>query len=357
MLNGGKFLKNHTNHNNNDIYTTTDLLEKKYPDHDFKWHNNHSGTKVTGLCPIHGDRHSSLSVHIWHNIPYYNCFACDFKGNLYDLTGKQRKFTPEEKERYEKQIKAAELAEQFKQNLIDSNGIAKRYLRKRFGVNNEIITKLISATGNIGLIPKGYKAPNDFGLLEYTAKSSEQLVFIYTNPSGLITQFHLRCPETKEFRTFKITDSGVLNANYIINPLAQSPIIWIVEGEFDALTPLANMIDGKENTAENIIAIGSTNNLNAKFISYIIRHDRIPVIAMDWDRAGRQAIIGLIDDAKRAKIDLNKIWTVPKSPGYNVKDFDELFAGRQFDELKYIEKGVTPIFFISSKASSVQVTL
>lgn len=306
-------------------------LHDKYPKHKFKWkiHNN----VALGLCPEHDDiQHPSFEIFKGKNGFRYYCFACNFSGNINNIKCIPR--TADEIKRFEINKLAEHYATVFNKLLTDNtNGY--KYLQERIGNNpDNIISKF-----QIGYIPKNYKCcdtpldiletKNNLTLSEkITLYSSyyDCIVFIYRNTNNEITQFNLRQPFSHNFVSIKILDNGVFNSIDIIK-YGNSPIVWIVEGEFDVLTTEIAL----QQYHENIIGIGSTSNLSLGLIKFILDCNKIPVISLDYDNAGKAAINKLVLNGNN----MDNVY-MASITGYEAKDFDELFEDKQIDEVKHI---------------------
>lgn len=316
------------------IDTIKQLLQKKYPDHDFRWRDRAIGGAM-GLCPEHDDRKPSLSVSYGqNNQPYFHCFGCGFSGNHNTLTGKHKWV---DNKKWQEIIKtnerALELANQFKKNLLsDTNKKgAKAYLKFRTGAGNETINKVIERFP-IGLVKKGFRSQTDMlfeKTLEKLCRFNDQLVFVYDDGYEHITKFHLRKPFSKNFLTIKLLDGGMFNFHKIKKSSANA--VFIVEGEFDAITAAI----ASNSNLYTFTATGASTNLRKNEIDYILMLNKVPFLALDWDNAGLEAELKFAEQSKKKE----QIYVV-KKPGYDAKDIDELLRDKQKDEVEHIFKSL-----------------
>ncbi len=312
-------------------------LEKKYPDHNFAWRRqSYFGQHTQGLCPEHDDRSPSLSVSLGkdNGRAFFYCFACGFTGTLKTLSGDvtKDKDNPEIKRQLTQNKRAIELAKSFKDQLFAKKDTAamtaRGYLKERIDTAN--IGKFIKSKP-IGLLKKGFKSSSDFDFekkLENIAKYSDYIVFVYDDSYGHVTKLHMRKPFSKDFMTVKVTDdNGAFCFHEITQQEKETPeseLIFVAEGEFDALALAANGMSA--------IALGSTSNYKESIVKRIAAHNRIPVLAPDWDEAGQKTAENLL----QTKIDKKKTYIVCKQTGYEAKDFDELLKDKREDEINLI---------------------
>ncbi|WP_022671315.1 hypothetical protein [Hippea alviniae] len=197
---------------------------------------------------------------------------------------------------------------------------------------------------NIKKLPIGILSSDILKKLQLAEKfepfaNTEKIIFAYYDIYGNITHFHIRDPlaKTKQerFKTLKVKEKaeGIFNVRTLLEH--PDPFVFIVEGEFDVITPVL-----VSDFAIPVIATGSVSSIKAKTIKSILEQDKIPILVPDWDCAGgntlQELILEIQEDLK------NKIYIVPEPPYKEdedrnaITDFDELFRFKQEDEARKI---------------------
>lgn len=319
------------------ISSLREILEKNYPNHNFKWRGNDS--RLIGLCPEHEDHNASFNIFEYNGKPYYKCFSCDFKGSIYDFTNSE--LTPEQKEIYINNKKTQTLlADWFKESkdyLFNGDTVesvfARKYLTETRFLDLEKIKKC-----DIGLVKSSYNYSEIDNLLENSTSGkthnisnySGYLVFAHTDITGNICLLKFRSPDNnKDFRTAKIKgfdkNPSAFNLQLIgkadkgIYPI--TPYIYITEGEFNSLTYIS------QTNNYNILSAGSKDNIRRELIQTILQLKYKPIIALDQDAAGQNRLKKLYHEIKNQK---QIIYCK-----HEEKDFDDLFKNKTEDGVNY----------------------
>ena len=247
-----------------------------------------SGTRFLGLCPFHGEKTPSFSVHSGQQ--FFHCFGCGESGDVFTfvmkyygldfpdaiklLAGKYNIELPERRRSPEEELRAKKKEQLFAVNekaasiysgyLLESTGAkaAKAYLQKR-GVTEDILTRF-----RIGYAPavevEGWnylggrfsgaesKAATEAGLLVARENGGtydrfrDRIVFPIADISGRICGFGGRIVGEGQPKYLNSPESPVFNkSNLLLGLYQQKEDIRrnneavLVEGNFDLISLVA----------------------------------------------------------------------------------------------------------------------
>lgn len=289
-----------------------------------------SGVRFLGLCPFHGEKTPSFSVHGGQQ--FYHCFGCGESGDVFSFVMKQqgldfpeavrllaekyhielpqRRRSKEDEERLKKRELLFKVngmaADYFSTYLKESDGAAaaREYLAKR-GVSHEIQNKF-----SIGYAPdvdqvgwnflgskfKGadHKAALEVGLL--VAKETggsydrfrDRIVFPIYNISGQVCGFGGRIVGEGQPKYLNSPESAVFNKSQSLLGLYQQKEqirklnrAIFVEGNFDLISLVAN-------GCENVVAPLGTA-LTREQLRLVKRFTEEVTLFFDGDEAGGKA--------------------------------------------------------------------
>ena len=332
------------------------LFEKEYPKHDFDWKIVNNG--FTGLCPEHDDHNSSFGIFEKDGKVYSNCLAChfDFYSKFKDKLGSA------ENNIFQK------IYDYLKTEITKTDSIpAYEYLNSRLPffsnnfykeIYNSIFQKFDIAYLNKTIFDRlsisSAEEPDfndiilknkNFGNIKtkMNLDLSGYLLFFYRNVFGNIRQIKFRrIHDGSHFRskhdseTFRIINPPdkkdeilFFNLNNIHTEIIKE--IIVVEGEFDALTPvLSTNID--ENHI-NIVSVSGTSGFSNKYAGALLSKykDAVVTFAPDNDDAGIKAIKSLSP---------NKRLMVLQYDNDEYKDLDELtvkYGYKKINELLRVD--------------------
>jgi DNA primase len=289
-----------------------------------------SGVRFLGLCPFHGEKTPSFSVHGGQQ--FFHCFGCGESGDVFSFVMKQqgldfpealrllaekyhielpqRRRSKEDEERQKKReriFKVNELAAGFfSKYLKESDGaaVAREYLAKR-GVSHEIQKKFcigyapdVDTVGwnFLGSKFKGadHKVAVEAGLL--VAKETggsydrfrDRIVFPIYNISGQICGFGGRIVGEGQPKYLNSPESAVFNKSQCLLGLYQQKEqvrklnrAIFVEGNFDLISLVAN-------GCENVVAPLGTA-LTREQLRMVKRFTEEVTLLFDGDEAGVKA--------------------------------------------------------------------
>jgi DNA primase len=291
-----------------------------------------SGVRFLGLCPFHGEKTPSFSVHAGQQ--FFHCFGCgesgdvfsfmmkyhnlDFPGALKELAGRYNIELPERRRSKEEialgkkrdllfgvNKKCAQIYSQYLQNAKGAE-VARRYLQER-GVSSEI-----SNTFSLGYAPavetEGWNYLSgkfnreevavavEAGLLAQKTNGGtydrfrDRIVFPLFDISGRICGFggrivgdgqpkYLNSPESIVFNKSKI----LLGLYQIKDSIRQKKRAILVEGNFDLISLVANGCD-------NVVAPLGTA-LTREQLRLLKRFTTEITLLFDGDKAGEKAAV------------------------------------------------------------------
>lgn len=289
-----------------------------------------SGVRFLGLCPFHGEKTPSFSVHGGQQ--FFHCFGCGESGDVFSFVMKQqgldfpeamrllaekyhialpqRRRSKEDEERLKKREQLFKINEMaagyFSKYLKESGGAAaaREYLAKR-GVSHEIQDKFCigyapdvdTAGWNfLGSKFKGaeHKAAVEVGLL--VAKETggsydrfrDRVVFPIYNISGQICGFGGRIVGEGQPKYLNSPESAVFNKSHCLLGLYQQKEqvrklnrAIFVEGNFDLISLVAN-------GCENVVAPLGTA-LTREQLRLVKRFTEEVTLLFDGDDAGGKA--------------------------------------------------------------------
>jgi DNA primase len=293
-------------------------------------HLKRSGVRFLGLCPFHGEKTPSFSVHGGQQ--FFHCFGCGESGDVFSFVMKQqnldfpeavrflaeryhielpqRRRSKEDEEREKKRDQLfsinARAAEYFKTYLKESPGAgaARDYLLKR-GVSYEIQEKF-----GIGYAPDVEKAGWNFlgskfkgeqqrlavdaGLLVVKEAGGtydrfrDRVVFPIYNISGQVCGFGGRIIGEGQPKYLNSPESPVFNKSQSLlglyqqkDHIRQSNRAIFVEGNFDLISLVAN-------GCENVVAPLGTA-LTREQLRMVKRFTEEVTLLFDGDEAGSKA--------------------------------------------------------------------
>ncbi len=291
-----------------------------------------SGTRFLGLCPFHGEKTPSFSVHSGQQ--FFHCFGCGESGDVFTfvmkyygldfpdaiklLAGKYHIELPERRRSQEEQLRAQKKEQLFAVNekaasiysryLRESTGAraARAYLQKR-GVTDDILTRF-----RIGYAPatevEGWnflggrvpgaesKAAIEAGLLVERENGGtydrfrDRIVFPIADISGRICGFGGRIVGEGQPKYLNSPESPVFNKSNLLLGLYQQKedirrnnVAVLVEGNFDLISLVAA-------GCTNVVAPLGTA-LTREQLRLIKRFAERVTLLFDGDVAGIQAAV------------------------------------------------------------------
>ena len=316
-----------------------EILEKKYPNHTFDWQLK--AGRFWALCPNpqHNDTHpANFNVYQgedgkWH----WKCFVCGISGP------KKSDLDPIEGD-------IDILKNDLRRQIRERRDLGFDYLAGRLDyITEERTQKLLFNVFEVGYHFYEPKFASDFSRvfkdsvpkspILWERSNHEWLVFPYRNlHDGTIDRLKFRniwvekgtpewdavgqktiIIEREDEKENKKKGNAIPVFGYE-NLHAKSPLLFLVEGEFDAITTTI-----ASNGLYAAVALGGTGNFKKETIEQIAKKakGKAIIILPDWDAAGREALYGLIDDLNDEFLENNKLFTILKPPAENVKDIDE----------------------------------
>ena len=329
-----------------DVQKVIEILEKKYPNHVFEWQEK--AGRLWALCPNpqHNDTHpTNFNVYQgedgkWH----WKCFVCGISGP------KKSDLDPIEGD-------IDILKNDLRRQIRERKGLGFKYLAERLDyLEEEQTQKLLFNVFEIGYHFYDPKFASDFSRIFKNSVSKvpvlwersnyEWLVFPYRDlHSGVIDRLKFRNDtagqkvvriERVEKKEKKKKRNAIPVFGYE-NLHAQSPLLFLVEGEFDAIT-LTIASAG----LYPAIALGGTGNFKKEVVEQIVKKakGKAIVVLPDWDTAGREALYSLIGALNNKFLENNKLFTILKPPTENVKDIDEYLR----DKYDYADDAMVDLF-------------
>lgn len=311
---------------NNSLLSLKSSIEKLYPKHEFEWKESQSG--ITGLCPMHDDKHRSFSLFISNTgKPMYKCFGCG--GTIANIKGTgEPSFTINDLKEIEHSNllnpKYATALDYIKDRVMLRQNGNVTDLFKIEQVRNELVPAFIKATPTLKILSQEIadyfikKFPNHKNISKIKTLNNYigWIAFFYNDANGNITQVKVRQPHTKKIFTITLQDNSNPSAFLMptINKRPDRHIVYVVEGEFDAIVPEVLLMS--ENT--HFVASGTISKI-IEISNYIDKMGFITILSPDNDQAGNK--IKSLDSLK----------TIHSTIGlteYNeeYKDFGELFC-------------------------------
>ncbi len=322
-----------------DAQKVIEILEKKYPNHTFEWQEK--AGRFWALCPNpqHNDTHpTNFNVYQgedgkWH----WKCFVCGISGP------KKSDLDPIEGD-------IDILKNDLRQQIRERRDLGFDYLAKRLDyITEEQTQKFLFDIFEIGYHFFEPKFAGDFSRtfkdsvpkspILWERSNHEWLVFPYRNlHDGTIDRLKFRniwiqkgTPEwdTVGQKTVRIErwekkeKKKKRNAIPVFgyeNLHAKSPLLFLVEGEFDAIT-----LTVASAGLYPAIALGGTSNFKKETIEQIAKKakGKAIVVLLDWDAAGREALYSLVDGLNDKFLKNHKLFAIPTAPVEGVKDMDE----------------------------------
>lgn len=291
-----------------------------------------SGTRFLGLCPFHGEKTPSFSVHSGQQ--FFHCFGCGESGdvftfvmkyygldfpdaikslaNKYHIDVPEPRRSPEEQEQRKKKAELFAVSEQaallYSRYLIEAPGAAaaRAYLHKR-GVKEDILTSFrlgyapaveVEGWNFLGsrLVGATAKAAIEAGLLVEKENGGtydrfrDRIVFPIADISGRICGFggrivgegqpkYLNSPESLIFSKSKL----LLGLFQQKEPIRRSNEAIFVEGNFDLISLVAA-------GCTNVVAPLGTA-LTREQLRLVKRFAERVILLFDGDAAGVQAAV------------------------------------------------------------------
>ena len=333
------------------------FLEKKHPKHNFAWKK--AGKGYVGFCPVHEDRRTPNLFVLqnednegWH----WYCFSCGYTGP------KRSDLDPIEGDVY---ILKNELARQVR----EKRELGYDYLAERVDYLFEKQTQdMLFNIFEIGYHFFEPKFTIDFSRkfkdivseipILWERNNHEWLVFPYRNLyDGALCELKFRNIWIKKddqkwkdvgIRIARIEDHNKKDKEEkkkdmipifgYKNIFSQAPVLFIVEGEFDAITTTI-----ATNGLYPAITLGGTSRFTRETIEQIAKKakGKIIVVQPDWDRAGQETLYRLVEQLDTKFLQKYKLYTIRKPPSQseNVKDLDEYLQ----DKYDYIDDAMADL--------------
>lgn len=325
-----------------DALQVVEILEKKYPKHNFGW--KRSGRGLVGFCPEHSDT-KTPNLYIlpnkddkdnagWH----WYCFACGYSGP------KPQDISPVEADiAVFREYLQEKLMHGFDNSFLD-------YMQKRIPKIGEKIDFDGLFSLEIGAyskeiferLNKNKDENEDINIRkkisEWSMDKYDWLVFVYRNTSGKPVSLKFRNISTPKYdtawkevgtKTIKLTKNDEIG--FFGSGLQSSaPALFLLEGEFDAIT--TTIVAGREYSA---LALSGTSGYRKEAVEQIVKKVNIKgkprkaiFVQPDWDNAGQTALEKLVDEMDIGFLQKNDIRTIPNSPEGSAKDMDEYLRGK-----------------------------
>ncbi len=294
-------------------------LQTKYPNHDFAWRKK--GKYWVGFCPAHEDKRTpnfTIMPNEENDNDYHAfCFTCGY-------------YEPKSENTLSKDI-----------NLIKNYLKTQVQKQKTIYLNKRIIDLFDDKTIqenlcklDIALYTKEIFNQLQDGRLKQKLTeigldkdTREWLVFIYRDLKLRVTSLKFRDfikPNTKTIKIIKLGDElGYFNTQALYS---KDPFLFLVEGEFDAIT--THIVN---NNLYPAMALGGTSGFTAEKLKPIFKiandNKKALFVLPDWDEAGYKTLERLVNDFDIKFLEHKKIYAVNY---YNssTKDLDELLKGK-----------------------------
>ncbi len=326
-----------------DALRVVEILEKKYPNHTFDWQSK-SG-RFWALCPNpkHHDTHpTNFNIYKgednkWH----WKCFACGISGpRPADLSPVEGDVDILKKDLMEQVKKENQLGYSYLTNRIDIDYLSEEQTQS-FLFDIFEIGYYFYDPKFVGNFSSNFKAivPKKVPIL-WERTNHEWLVFPYRNVNdGSIVELKFRniwlkkgTPEWDavgqkivRLESEKKEKKGVVPIFGYKNIYSESPVLFLVEGEFDAITTTI-----VTNGSYPAIALGGTGRFKKETIEQITKKakGKAIVVLPDWDKAGQETLYRLVDALDEEFLKKNKLFTILNSPDGS-KDMDEYLRNKQ----------------------------
>ncbi len=342
-----------------DLNSLFDYLKNKYPNHNFNWHQN--GKTWVGFCPAHDDQKTPnftiLPSNDNDNDFHAYCFAC----GCYEPLGEQ---TPLMRD-------LATMKSFLKEQLSDKESIYYKYLSDRIQeLNDEEVDDDLKEE-LLGLDVYAYDYTIFDKLQDQTLKEKIQqitilnnhlqnfLVFAYRNVKNQVVSLKFRNiyiekgdPKWNKLgiKTIKLTnENGYFNIQALYS---EYPLVFVVEGEFDAITTM--LMTGEWYPT---IAVSGTSGFTVENLKPVLKiaasRDKAAFIVPDWDSAGKEALGRFIYSVDKRFLEHKKIFVFDYFSTAKVKDMDELLKGHYETAeiiMEDLVKYAKPIMFYKEKA-------
>jgi hypothetical protein len=330
------------------IESAVAAFEEKFPEHEFEWKISLLSKRAVGRCPFHSpDNHPSFNIFIGENNKfYYNCFSCHESGSVDMFVGNE--LSEEDKKRIEenkqKQVALKTLRDKTKENLvyaIENDSLAGQYFCKRTNLSKKIAVDFLEHYSDVGLIDRNIDLPDFIDQKQRERlNNGSYLAFFYRTVDGWITMIHVRKIDTHDFETiklFKVPSFFTRNSNMF----SDTKVIFVVEGEFDAVAMDAALFAENQTVAGDFAfaAVAGTSGYTLEVINEVKKTGAAVVLLPDNDSGGENALINLYKNLKQKKVDTSNI-QIARIPDMfdaeddRVKDVDEWFFGRKTAEIK-----------------------
>ena len=244
------------------------------------WRNVYPADKHGGIiCPLcgNGSGSSGTGISEWKD-GYLSCFKCGFHGDILDLVREDLKID------YEGAVKF--ILE--KSGIVEEKNPAEEYCLNR-GISKKIYDKFGLKYEPEWKHPKAENVPVSPHLLIPTSEESYLTYDLETFAKKKVGKNH--------FFNFEI--------------LKQSEPVFVVEGEFDALSV--------EEVGGHAVALGGVSNVK-NFVSELKKLEKVPILllALDSDSAGRKAEVEL-----KSLLDAEKFVCYPANINFGNNDPNE----------------------------------
>ena len=244
------------------------------------WRNVYPADKHGGIiCPLcgNGSGSSGTGISEWKD-GYLSCFKCGFHGDILDLVREDLKID------YEGAVKF--ILE--KSGIVEEKNPAEEYCLNR-GISKKIYDKFGLRYEPEWKHPKAENVPVSPHLLIPTSEESYLTYDLETFAKKKVGKNH--------FFNFEI--------------LKQSEPVFVVEGEFDALSV--------EEVGGHAVALGGVSNVK-NFVSELKKLEKVPILllALDSDSAGRKAEVEL-----KSLLDAEKFVCYPANINFGNNDPNE----------------------------------
>ena len=310
----------------NNLKNLKTTFEKLFPDHFFCWHESSDGSRMMGICPMHGDRSPSLSLYIGDDgLANWHCFAEKIGGHMVEAV-----VSAQECDRLtayhwlvdqglaaanadmERKIARHQVICRFldwANNLLVNSpqaGRMRQYFEER-GVSRDLLSKLPVGFYSGRFAVNEWLRENDVDettvqetlLPPGKLNATDYLAFFYRDVAGLFNFIKIRdvFNTTGNKRIYMLggtCSSGESRFGYFspMRNLYGEASILLVEGEFDVMSVISSLYRDEGSSVEDfdmneiaIASFGGGSNLS-KAVTQLEKNETAVILWPDNDTPG-----------------------------------------------------------------------
>jgi len=303
----------------------------------------HKGDEISATCPsgTHADQHPSFSVNVREPNSLFNCFACDFTGNLITLVQHIR--------HCDGKTAVSLICKEF--DIVDDtnrHGVAKPVQTIRQDEVDMFYRTLRSS--KCAHIRKrieeewGIEDQNVLDDLEigYSDKR-ERLSIPVRDADGAIKNIRFYSFDNKDAKMISYFTGSGENRLFPYKNLTHEEI-WLCEGEKDAIVGISHGLNCVTMTAGAMSWNPSFNELFTK---------KIVNIVFDVDRAGQEGATIILNELKEFAAEVRIISLPVTKPKKDLTDFF-VYSGGSSEQLKKL-RDTTPIHTTETQETPVEI--